>query len=263
VKLLRVLVLLSLSLLLCGPASALTLNKDFWNKTGQLANDCEIILDGCQAITCHYDGDPGMEFPVFTVTCEEIGGGLRTVLRWSGLTVAPNAKVHLGFCSSGGTILGMRWTRDGVPIGAVTQLDLAAPVVGTSLVLANTLTYSLWPVTWPILPPPVYVGGVTVYYFASPLPLASLNNTMLPAWSPVAVNVLRAGMTPALALGSAEQTGFTDPAPPAGAGAAVWVVDVNSEATTVQPSRDFVQFALTGPTAAPAPTWGRIKSLYR
>jgi hypothetical protein len=262
-KLLRVLAAVSLFMLLAGTALALDINKDFWNLTGQMANDCEVIIDGVQVLTCHYDGDAGMQFPSFVVTYEDIGGSPKTVLHWSGLLVPPGAKVHLGFCTPGGVILGMRWTWNGTPIGPVTQVDVQPAPVGIGLVATNALNLSLWPITWPIVPPPVYIGDVTVYYFSSLLPIGSLNNTMLPAWSPLAAVPIRVGMTPELALPAGGFTTFMAPAPPAGAVSAVWVMDVSTSASTVQASRDFVQFEIQGVVPAQGTTWGRVKGLYR
>lgn len=262
-KLLRVLAAVSLFMLLAGTALALDINKDFWNRTGQPANDCEVIIEGIQTLECVYNGDAGMEFPNFAVTYEDIGGSMKTVLRWSGLLVPPGAKVHLGFCTPGGVILGMRWTWNGTPIGPVTQVDVQPALSGVGLVVTNGLTLSLWPVTWPIIPPPVYIGDVTVYYFSSLLPIGSLNNTMLPLWTPLATVPVRVGMTPELALPASGTTTFTAPAPPVGAVSAVWVMDVNTSASTVQASRDFVQFEIPGVVPAQGTTWGRVKSLYR
>jgi hypothetical protein len=262
-KLLRVLAAVSLFMLLAGTALALDINKDFWNLTGQMANDCEIIIDGIQTLSCNYNGDAGMEFPNFVVSYEDIGGSPKTVLRWSGLVVAPGAKVHLGFCTPGGVILGMRWTWNGVPIGPVTQVDVQPTPAGVGLVASNVLNLSLWPIEWPIIPPPVYIGPVTVYYFSSLLPIGSLNNTMLPLWTPLAVVPIRTGMLPELSLPAGGSTTFTAPAPPSGAVSAVWVMDVNTTPSTVQASRDFVQFDLSGPVPAASTTWGRVKSLYR
>lgn len=262
-RLLRVLAVLAFSLLLCGPASAWDLNKDFWNTTGQVVNDLEIILDGSQAITDHYDGDAGMQWPGFAVTYEDIGGP-KTVLRWSGMSVPPGAKVHVGFSTAaGGPCVGMRWTLDGVPVGPVVQLDVQQTTPGVALTVQNTLTLSLWPIEWPILPPPVFIGDVTVYYFSSFVPLSNLNNAMLPAWTPVRVNVLRQGFLPPLQLGPGASTTFTDPNRAPGALSAVWVMDVNTSTSTTGASRDFVQYDVTGPTPAGGSSWSRIKSLYR
>lgn len=262
-RLLRIFTLVTLSLLLAGSALALDINKDFWNQTGSPANDCEVIISGWQTLSCVYNGDAGMEFPDFVATQETIGGQQRTVLRWSGLMVLPGQKVHLGFCTPDGVILGMRWTLDGVPVGPVTQVDVQPALTGVGLLVNNTLTLSLWPVTWPIVPPPVYIGDVTAYYFSSVLPIGSLNNTMLPLWSPLAVVPVRAGWAPAVNLASGASTQFAAPAPPAGAVAVVWVMDVNSSASPTQASRDFVQFRLADPVPATGATWGRLKTLYR
>lgn len=262
-RLVRILTLVTLSLLLAGTALALDINKDFWNRTGQAANDCEIILSGTQTLSCRYDGDAGMAFPAFELTYDTIDGQPVTVLRWSGLTVPSGSKVHLGFCTVDGMILGMRWTLDGVPVGAVTQVHLQPAATDIGLVVANTLTVSLWPITWPIVPPPVYIGDVTVCYFASLLPIGSLNNTMLPLWTPLATNPIRVGMTPELALAANATTTFQAPAPPEGAISAVWVVDVNSSPTATQATRDFVQVDITGVVPADETSWGRLKTLYR
>ncbi len=262
-RLLRILMLTSLSLLLAGTALALDINKDFWNRTGQPANDCEVILSGTQVLSCRYDGDAGMEFPNFTLTYENINGQPVTVLHWSGLLVANGAAVHLGFCTPDGQILGMRWTWNGDPIGPVTQLDLQPAITGVGLTVSNTLSLSLWPITWPIVPPPVYIGDVTAYYFSTRLPITNLNNNMLSSWTPLAVYPVRVGMSPALALDSGMATAFQAPAPPSGAAAVVWVMDVNSTASTTQASRDFIQFTLSGPVSTTSSTWGHIKTLYR
>lgn len=262
-KLLRVLTAVSLFLLLAGTALALDINKDFWNTTGQTVNDCEIIIEGVQTLDCVYNGDAGMEFPNFAVTYEDIGGTPKTVLRWSGLMVPAGAKVHLGFCTPGGVILGMRWTLDGVPVGPVTQVDVQPTLTGVGLVATNGLTLSLWPITWPIIPPPVYIGDVTVYYFSSLLPIGALNNAMLPAWTPLAIAPIRVGMPPALMLPAGGFTTFTAPAPPVGAVSAVWVMDVNTTPSTLQASRDFVQVEIPGVVSTTGTTWGRVKSLYR
>lgn len=264
-RLVRMLTLLTALLLLgCGTALAWDLNKDFWNTTGQVVNDIEIILDGTQVITDHYDGDAGMQWPSFVVSYETIGGVPKTVLRWSGMVVAPGAKIHVGYSTAaGGPCQGIRWTRDGVPVGPVAQLDLAQATPGVAITVGNTLTLSLWPVSWPIVPDPIYVGAVTVYYFSSFLPLSNLNNTLLPTWTPLRVNTLRAGMLPALAIAPGAWTTFTDPNRPSGAVSAVWVMDVNTTPSTVQASRDFVQYDISGPTRAQGSSWGRIKSLYR
>jgi hypothetical protein len=262
-RLVRILTLVTLSLFFAGTALALDINKDFWNMTGQPANDCEIILEGSQTLSCRYDGDAGMEFPNFELLYETIGGQPRTVLRWSGLTVPSGAKVHLGFCTEAGVLLGMRWTLDGVPIGPVTQVDVQPTLTGVGLVATNSLTLSLWPISWPILPPPFYIGPVTAYYFAGPLPIGSLNNATLPLWAPLAVSPIRAGWTPELVLGPNLGTTFTAPPPPPGATSVVWVMDVNTLATPAQATRDFVQFPIPDPVPASGPTWGRLKGLYR
>jgi hypothetical protein len=262
-RLVRILTLVTLSLFVAGSALALDINKDFWNTTGQVANDCEIIIEGFQTLSCRYDGDTGMEFPNFELTYETIGSQPRTILRWSGLTVPSGAKVHLGFCTEAGVLLGMRWTLDGVPIGPVTQVDVQPTLTGVGLVATNSLTLSLWPIEWPILPPPVYIGDVTAYYFATALPIGSLNNTMLPLWTPLAVSPVRVGWAPPLALGPNVGTTFTAPLPPPGAVSVVWVMDANTSAAPAQASRDFVQFPIPDPVPAAGETWGRIKTLYR
>ena len=243
------------------------LNKDFYNNTGLVANDIEIYLDGAVAIIEHYDGEAGVAFPVFETFTQDMNGSARTVLRWSGYTVPSGGKMHVGFSATAASIIGWCWTYNGVPIGPVTQMDLQPTLGGLGIQATNTLTYSLWP-TGPWTPPPYVVTDVTVYYFPALLPLASLNNAMLPAWTPIgSAIILPPGSGTPVAPGGA--VGFSAPSPPPGAVSAVWVVGLNtadpggSTVSVVAGSTDFVQYDLRGSVPVDRSSWGEIKSMYQ
>jgi hypothetical protein len=259
-------------LLLPAVCLAWDLNKDFYNNTGQLVNDIEIILDGSPTVTEHYDGDDGGIFPNFQAYSETINGATRTILRWSGLSVLPGQKVHVGYSAGGVRCIGMRWTYNGVPVGPVWQGDIQPRLGGIGIEFTNTLVYSLWPVSWPVDPPGYYITKVEVFYFPALLPLPSLNYAALPTWTPIRRNVLwPASPKPSAPLetqsgmyvGPGASTTFTDPNPALSAVSAVWVVELNTAPTGGGGSTDFVQFNLLGGTPVPPSTWGRLRELFR
>jgi hypothetical protein len=259
----RLLVLSALSLLLVFPAasSAWDLNKDFYNTTGHLANDIEIYLDGTPIVTDHYDGDTGSVFPVFQTFTQQMNGTTRTVLRWSGNSVPPGGKMHVGYTAGGARILGWCWTYNGQPIGPVWQVDLQPTLGGLGIQLRNDLTYTLWPV-WPYDPPRYYITGVVVYYFPAMLPLASLNNATLPTLTPLLTNVIVPGGS-GLYVDNGGSIAFNDPNPPTSAVSAVWVVGLNTAPAGSNGSTDFVQYNVMGVVPTAQPTWGQVKALYQ
>jgi hypothetical protein len=254
------LAVLLVCLLLSVPALAWDLNKDLTNTTGQIANDLEIILDGTVTVTGHYDGDAGAHFTNFTTSVQTMNGAPRTVLSWSGLSIAPGGTVHVGYSAGTMRCLGAFWTHDGQTIGPVTQVDLQSRNGGFAIQATNDLSYSLWP-TWPFVPPSYEIGPVTVYYFSSGLPLSSLNAATLPSWTPLRVNVLVPSGSPVL-IGSGLTFSLTDPRPAPGATASVWVLSIDSGPGT-SGARDFAQLTIDHPIATEGGTWGGLKSLFR
>lgn len=112
------------------------LNWDFFNFTGQQANDFAIIVE-----SANYNPNEfvvGMPFPNLTVTHGDYlpwHAGNETKIEWSGAVVNPNGTAHIGLDMVGaGRILDAYWTLNGAKIG----LSLAISYELTEIRLGNS-----------------------------------------------------------------------------------------------------------------------------
>ncbi|MBI5384937.1 MAG: HYR domain-containing protein [Verrucomicrobia bacterium] len=207
------------------------LNADFTNTTGKAATSFDVLLSGVHEVIAHFDGYPGAVWPSFRVLY--VNGN--TLLRWSGLTVPPRGWTHLGFVVTDDavnpvTMRGWWWDPDGEIIGSPPQVNL----------VRGNQTLTLWnDVLDP--PEPVLIGGLSIEYHETDVPLDDLNPLAASNRHPVRVDeILPPGA--AMPIPGGGSLTLPVPVPPERAAYAVHVFQVRSTGTATEGvTTDFIQ----------------------
>jgi hypothetical protein len=215
-------------------------NKDLLNTTGQVANDIEILLEGQQLVTFHYDGNGQHVFNSFTSVITSAGN---TLLTWSSPTnpVPPLDVAHVGFTVLGtGKILAVSWTQNGNVIGCAHQVN-AHPTPDAGQVQYDNSVLQCESI-------PLVAGRLRVEWHAAEVPLDQLNPGV--DRQPIRTDVIPDAPVVIQAGGSAA---VNIPPPPTGAAFMVLVHQVADNASLSNPTNDFLEFQLApAPTAIPA-----------
>jgi hypothetical protein len=241
------------------PATAahVGVNKDFVNNTGQTVNDFEWLVQGPYAnVISHYDGPfPGeanSTFTSFTITPV----GANTLFTWSGTSFPPGATAHVGITLTGSDLitLGTNWTINGANAGCVHQIPIGQGhshmIVGQpGQVAFDNFAQNCESV-------PLYIGNITLLWYATEVPLADLNTGLLQSGgTPLQIQPVT-GITPVPPGG---ESIVPIPAGPTGANFVVVEYTVSGSATLASPANtvDYAQYAVAPGTPPPIPVFGR------
>jgi hypothetical protein len=260
-------------------------NKDFVNCTGQTANNFEWLVQGSYTISGllgSYSGN-GSSYPLFTsltatsatATGIPAPNGPDTLFTWSGVSVPNGATAHVGLDLPGSEFITLEtyWTSTTTVNGTTTTTNLGC----VNQVPINQGHSHFWhePVNSVLdVPPgniaydnvaqacdsvPLYIGNITLLWYAAKVPLADLNANMLSSGPPPLLTQTIPGAT--LVSPGGESIIPIPAAGPAGANFVVVEYTVSESSTLAGACNtiDYAQYpAVVGPTTPPlVPVFGQ------
>jgi hypothetical protein len=211
-------------------------NKDINNSTGQTATGVDILIAGHHS---QYNDIFHATTPNFTV----VPTGPDDLLRWSGGNIAPGATVHVGFNlpEQSVDILGVFMTNNGANIGCAHQCNTNLHLYGFGGNITYTNSVSACENKT------LYVGHMSVQYFANELDLALMNPQSV--LSPIHVDNID---TPPVLINPGDTASVPIPTPPQGGNWALlrYTVSTDPNLAGAGNTEDFVQFPSQAPAAA-------------